>query len=658
MMTNTSKDLLETGTVLEDKWVILELIGKGGMGEVYRAHQLNLKRDVAIKVISREFLESLGEEGEEIETARARFRREVTAMAQIRHPNVVQVFDYGSAGLKRADGEIGIEYIVMEFIPGPTLRFTMSEEGFYPEEGLMREWLVQYFLPALEGLRALHDAGIVHRDVKPENFLLDGESPKIADFGLARSAFLRAVTGSADMKGTPLYMAPEQFMDFRRSDKRADIYALGKILYEAVDGRMSSGTIPFKNARLKKAETLFFQSIDNIIQRATEEEKEARLGSVEQLKEDLKKVLEEEPARTSPSPAPEKAAPVLTNVRLIWLGVVFAVLSMAGMTLWHLFGNPWGPDTDIPDQSKSVQVAPGPGIKTPPSSGTSSPEVTPETSLMARDGIEMALVSGGRPGAEFQDNKSGRSLPAPFYIDEHRVTYHHFTDFLNQVRGRVTVKDGVVRGDGKIWLYMGEGTEPSEQIVFKDGRFVLKDARYAPYPVVRVTWYGALAYAEYFGKRLPTEDEWAFAAETAGPLRRTPNVTAKGNEIGEAPSSSSESKTQMDRMNDHMTGMSTPMMESLPGETAGWNGEDPGLKGMGLGIKEWVMPLEREGVAHESNEKGAPNGLPVPLMEIVPGPDSGSTGRIVSKSFRYPWEGFLDVGFRCVVSADKVARVK
>ncbi len=655
MMTNTSKDLLEIGTVLEGKWVILELIGKGGMGEAYRAHQLNLKRDVAIKVISREFLESLGEEGEEIEAAHARFRREVMAMAQIRHPNVVQVFDYGSTGLKSGDEEIHIEYIVMEYIPGPTLRFTMSEEGFYPEEGLMREWLVRYFLPALEGLRALHEAGIAHRDIKPENFLLDGESPKVADFGLARSLSLQAVTGSADMKGTPRYMAPEQFMDFRRSDQRADIYALGKILYEAADGRMGSGTIPFKKSKLEKAETSFFQSIDSIIQRATAEEKEARVGSVEQLKEDLKKILEENSSRTLLSPASEKKAPVLTNVRVIWIGVVFAVLSMAGMALWHLFGNPWGPDNGTLEQGERVQVAAGPEIRTP-SSATSSPGVPPQASLMARDGLEMVLVSGGKPGSEFQGNKSARSLPAPFYIDENRVTYHHFADFLNQVKDRVTVKDGVVRGDGKIWLFLGEGTEPYEQIVFKDGRFVLKDARYAPYPVVRVTWYGASAYAEYFGKRLPKENEWAFAAETVGPLRQNPDTNPNVNEIGKAPSS--QTKNPVDGMNDHMMGMNTPMKESLPGETTGWNGEDPGLKGMGMGIKEWVMALKREAVPHESNDKSGPDVFPVPLMEIVPGTDSASTEKNVSKSFRYPWEGFLDVGFRCVVSAEEVARVR
>ena len=90
--------------MLNDKWVILELIGKGGMGEVYRAHQLNLKRDVAIKVISREWLQTLEDDVEEIEIGLQRFRREVQAMSQIRHPNVLQIFDYGSDSIKK-DGE-------------------------------------------------------------------------------------------------------------------------------------------------------------------------------------------------------------------------------------------------------------------------------------------------------------------------------------------------------------------------------------------------------------------------------------------------------------------------------------------------------------------------------------------------------------------------
>jgi serine/threonine-protein kinase len=120
-MTATLENILETGTVLNDKWVILELLGKGGMGEVYRAHQLNLKRDVAIKVISREWLQTLEDDVEEIEIGLQRFRREVQAMSQIRHPNVLQIFDYGcSTSINKNGIDVPIEYIVMEYVPGAT----------------------------------------------------------------------------------------------------------------------------------------------------------------------------------------------------------------------------------------------------------------------------------------------------------------------------------------------------------------------------------------------------------------------------------------------------------------------------------------------------------------------------------------------------------
>jgi eukaryotic-like serine/threonine-protein kinase len=186
-MDHSAKSILKLGTILNEKWVILEFIGRGGMGEVYRAHQITLKRDVAIKVISREWISCIAEDEQEMETAMHRFEYEVRAMAQIRHPNVLQVFDYGSEKVGLDEEDTTVHYIVMEYVPGNTLRETMSDQGFHPEEELMRIWLVRYFLPILEGVEAIHKAEMVHRDLKPENFLIHGDIPKIADFGIARS---------------------------------------------------------------------------------------------------------------------------------------------------------------------------------------------------------------------------------------------------------------------------------------------------------------------------------------------------------------------------------------------------------------------------------------------------------------------------------------
>lgn len=295
---NESEHFLEIGTVLQHKWVILEFIAKGGMGEVYRAHQHNLKRDVAIKIVSRDWLVFCAQD-EELKTALQRFRNEVQAMAQVRHPNVLQIYDYDTTEAAKGAEKTSVEYLAMEFIPGGTLRSSMSEEGFYPDEELTKEWISSYFLPILDGVQALHELNIIHRDLKPGNVLMDGKVPKIADFGLARSCRLKPVTRSVDVQGTPQYMPSEQFMDLKRTDRRADVYAMGKILCEAISGKMDPKTIPFKRASLKDPQTVFFKRLDQVIQKATAEDRAERYGSVAEFRSSVLEAVKQEKPKTS-----------------------------------------------------------------------------------------------------------------------------------------------------------------------------------------------------------------------------------------------------------------------------------------------------------------------------------------------------------------------
>jgi eukaryotic-like serine/threonine-protein kinase len=292
-MKPTDTNFLKTGLVINNKWVILEFIAKGGMGEIYRAHQLDLKRDVAIKVISQNWLESLEDEVEK-ETGLQRFRREVQAMAKIQHPNVITVYDYGTTVIHQNNEEISIEFIVMEYLPGGTLRSTIDQDGFYPDESVTREWIRNYFLPVINGVRALHEAGIIHRDLKPENIFMADTSPKVADFGLARSKWTEPVTRSMDVFGSPVYMAPEQFFDLKWANEQADIYSLGKILYEAVEGATAVKSYPLKSAHLNNAESSFFKAIDQIVRGATAENKENRIDSVNRLHELISRSLKDE----------------------------------------------------------------------------------------------------------------------------------------------------------------------------------------------------------------------------------------------------------------------------------------------------------------------------------------------------------------------------
>lgn len=137
------------------------------MGAVYRTHQLNLNRDMAIKIISEELLESFEDNSEEKAAVLDRLHREVQTMAQVRHPNILQIYDFGTLQTRKENKVVPVQYIVMEYVPGNTLRFTMSEEGFADEPDLLRDWLETYYLPVLDGVAAIHQNGIVHRDMKP-----------------------------------------------------------------------------------------------------------------------------------------------------------------------------------------------------------------------------------------------------------------------------------------------------------------------------------------------------------------------------------------------------------------------------------------------------------------------------------------------------------
>ncbi|MBW1708947.1 MAG: protein kinase [Deltaproteobacteria bacterium] len=650
-MTNGMQEgLIKIGTVLNDKWVVLELIGKGGMGEVYRVHQLNLKRDAAIKIVSQELLQTFDNDEREVETARSRFHREVKAMAQVRHPNVVQIFDFGSVTLKNGEQDFPVEYIAMEYIPGSTLRYTMSEEGFYPDEKLVADWVCEYFFPVLDGVQAMHEAGIIHRDIKPENFLMDGDIPKIADFGLARSARLEPVTLSEDMKGTPPYMAPEHFLDFRRVDQRGDIYSLGKILYEAVEGKMPFNAIPFKSAKLNKPNTPFFQVLDRVIQDATAEDRDNRFESVKKFRTALQQAVDDFESQSLSDTVPSyRKPPAFDHLRWLWVGIVAAILSVAAMTVWHLTGNPWIQkpllENHVFQQQPAKEKVPGPAEVSSPPSGVAA------KSIMGQDGITMRLIPGGNLKTETDAGKAqGDTVHLEsFYMDETKATIHHFAEFLNSVINELIVENGVVKHDNEIWFLLGEGVEKYDQIIYQHNRFHIREPKYAGQPVVRVTWYGASAYAHYFDKRLPTENEWEYAAQKIG-LQKQKSPESKPRE--EVSSGSEANHHMMDVRSDSGSGRTNKSFSQAPTQKTEefLPQSEIGLKGMGGDIKEWVI---RKAAVQKPGEESKTNQLKSPYSSLIIGkplPAKDLKLQGVIRKVGYPWEGFFDVGFRCAAS--------
>lgn len=198
-------------------YTLLNRIGMGGMASVYRAYQANMDRYVAIKVLPREFAEDPGFVG--------RFQQEARIIAKLEHRHILPVYDYGE--------DAGITYLVMRFVDGGTLKDLVRGVGIDPQDALR---LVAQVADALD---QAHRQGVVHRDVKPSNVLLDRDGDAyLTDFGIARLAeSVSQFTGSGQLIGTPFYMSPEQCRG-NPADPRSDIYSLGIMLYELVTGRL------------------------------------------------------------------------------------------------------------------------------------------------------------------------------------------------------------------------------------------------------------------------------------------------------------------------------------------------------------------------------------------------------------------------------------
>ena len=206
------------------QYEILDVIGHGGMGVVYKARQPQLDRLVALKILP-------PDAGADPHFAE-RFTREARALAKLNHPNIVGVFEFGQAG--------GLFYFAMEFVDGANLRELIRSKTMSAAQALA-------IVPKIcEALQFAHDEGVMHRDIKPENILLDKKGRvKIADFGLAkllrREQADHTLTMSGMTLGTPRYMAPEQMDKPETVDHRADIYSLGVVFYEMLTGELPIG---------------------------------------------------------------------------------------------------------------------------------------------------------------------------------------------------------------------------------------------------------------------------------------------------------------------------------------------------------------------------------------------------------------------------------
>jgi len=318
------------GTVLSSRYRLEAKLGSGGMSTVFLATDETLDRPVAVKVMHRE----MSEQADQLE----RFRQEARAVAKLSHPNVVSVIDAGEDG--------GYPYIVFEYVEGETLKQRIARVG-----ALDTQEAIAYAIEVARGLSLAHARNMVHRDIKPQNILIDSEGrAKLTDFGISRQLEQDGMTATGRVLGTTDYVAPEQAMG-RSVDPRSDVYSLGVVLYEMLVGQVpfhadSQVGVAMKHVNeelpdVQRRRPELSAAVALVVERATAKSPDERYQQVGEMIDDLSTALEVEAARAGSTG--EEATSVLDAVpppqrelsgraRWSWAAIL-ALLLIAAATL-------------------------------------------------------------------------------------------------------------------------------------------------------------------------------------------------------------------------------------------------------------------------------------------------------------------------------------
>jgi eukaryotic-like serine/threonine-protein kinase len=325
------------GTLIGERFKLEEKVGSGGMSSVYRAFDPTLERLVAIKMMHRD----ISSDPDQLE----RFRREARAVAQLNHPHVVTVIDAGE--------DEGAPYIVFEYVEGETLKERIRRLGRLPVDEA-----VAYAIEIGRALECAHAHKLVHRDVKPQNVLIDRDGrAKVTDFGIARSMEAQGLTATGRVLGTTDYVSPEQALGHEVTEQ-SDIYSLGIVLYEMLTGEApfkadTQVAVAMKHVRdplpdVQRRRPEVSATLAAAVERATAKETQNRYATVEQMVHDLEEVLAIEAARTGQ--ATGEATTVLRSLsgdtadfapqrlrnprRALFLGILLLVLAAGTIALF------------------------------------------------------------------------------------------------------------------------------------------------------------------------------------------------------------------------------------------------------------------------------------------------------------------------------------
>ena len=637
------------------RYEIRRRLGRGGMGTVYAAYDALLRRDVALKVLD-------VAEGQEEENHRARLLREAQIAAQIESERIARVYDVGEEG--------GFLFVAMEFVRGETLRHHMEADA--PLD------VVKLAYHMAEGLDALHARGVIHRDLKPENVMLTAEGAvKLLDFGIARAntnvnveataTTMRALPEGTTIRGivgTPGYMAPEQCAQLPVTP-RADVFALGVIMYELVEGKR-----PFRAAtRLEVLQATLHDvpvftdaawdkvpsELRAIVERALARDPAGRYESGAKILEPLRAIAAADGslppasrrsvpggadvtrverkesdsglggADTGPGAAGRGALPPATGSKKRILAISLLVAGVAGLGIGG---------SAVVRARRAAQLPPAPRGMAWVHGGTitvgHTPEELDEECKQIGPGCDRGLMDREVPKMQVE--------VAPFLIDIYEVTNQEFADTLNALRSSVSVKDNGIEknrlvnwGEDELLLDVRSNFNAIEYAAHD---FVVKPG-FALHPVAGVTWIGAKRFCNSRGKSLPTETQWEAAARGADD--RSFPWGNKAIVCG-----------QVSVPRDGMIGMDPACPKDVGIANVGEAAQDrtpEGVHDLAGNVSEWTSSSYVEGI--RSSDESAEASLP----KVIRGGSFGDSFMArTSGRFRRPQDAAgLNVGFRCAI---------
>ncbi len=503
----TGKTLFRPGQTVAGRYTIVNIIGQGGMGCIYRARDNTLGGEVALKTLLPQFVRN--------KLVVERFFNEARIARHLSHPNIIRVHDIGMSD--------NVVYISMELVKGKSLRNILDElpQGRHLPVDRVLE-IVDELCAALEYAHQY----TIHRDIKPENVMIlpDG-SVKLMDFGISKLMTQTRLTAASVVMGTPMYMSPEQFKDSREVDARSDIFSVGVLLYEALTGNVPTG-VPKPPSHVRKG---LPPELDGVLARCVEPQPEQRFQSATELRDALRTIrlgLTPEIAETAIAPVPDTGRRRSIVRPLSGVVLMFLIAGLAAWSMWRL------------EQERHTAIAHTNQTATEPGAvesetraeldriATLIEQALPQAELEAADGddakvrtLELAKAKWKQVQKRLSDNPGENTLRTAEDALECAMA------LLVWPEGMVFIPPGVVRvgqeNETRPVRLAGFFIDETEVTAGQYKQFVSEaNWRSPPYlgttpdnfPVTMVTFYDAQAYAVHNDKRLPTEAQWAMAA--------------------------------------------------------------------------------------------------------------------------------------------------